>query len=116
MPADASSEVENRVLSPGSLMSLYDEKRRSRWRPRENEVIVKKGTLDTSSGVTLTSETAREAKKEEREEGLLKRLTSQRSLRRARARPLALRREVAKARSAARRQKLHGVLNADRKI
>ena len=143
LPADCSPEDENRVLSPGSLMSLYNKKKRSRMRRRSSAVLIRQGTLDTSSGVTLTSENAmcaikqceeskkkkwqakkarekerkdrREARsreKEQHEERALQKLERQRSLRRSKARPLALRREIAKSRTAARREKLPSALSA----
>ena len=137
MPADSSTEERNCVLSPNSLLVLYEEKRNRRLPRRESEVVVMRGTLDTSSGVTLTSERAlsaikkcREKKKEtwlrekarrqeriekrearerktsQLEEAALKKLALRRSFRKAGARPLKLRREIAKVRAAARRRQL----------
>ena len=112
-------------------------------RRRSSAVLIRQGTLDTSSGVTLTSENAmcaikqceeskkkkwqakkarekertdrREARsreKEQHEERALQKLERQRPLRRSKARPLALRREIAKSRTAARREKLPSALSA----
>ena len=67
MPADSSTEERNCVLSPNSLMVLYEKKIKGRLRRRESEVVVTRGTLDKSSGVTLTSERALSAIKKCRE-------------------------------------------------
>ena len=58
MPPDFACESSTPILSSWPLLSLYRKKKKCSLHRRHTAVVMRRKIIDTSSGVTLTSETA----------------------------------------------------------